>query len=181
MFWRVSRLAPVALCDSRFFRTQVSRTVPVLPTVFNDTNLTGLRPTTRIALKKNPRGAPYPLQLSGGLWTFVQRARVRQFSLAPLPCYHGLTRLRLFTGSTLAGRPGAGFVVPALLLTGTSSISARRPCFHVALTFDAWGDGNGVEGGVTAPGAPMRQSLRHGDATTTLPRQRNYAHAAAAV
>ena len=110
MLWRVSRLAPAADCDSRFFRTQVSRTVPVLPTIFINTNLTGLRPTTRVTLRKSPRGTPYPLQLSVRRRTCVRRARVRQFSLAPLPPFDGLNRLRLFTGSTLAGRPGAGFL-----------------------------------------------------------------------
>lgn len=46
----------------------------------------------------------YPARLG----TCVPRARVRQFSLAPLPSYNGLSSLQLVTGCTVAGTPWVG-------------------------------------------------------------------------
>jgi hypothetical protein len=71
--------------------------------------------------------------------------------------------------------------IPALLSTGSSGISSRRPRVHVALTFMAW-----WMRAMESKAALQLPALRCGSrnalhVTATLPRQLHYEHAAAAV
>lgn len=84
----------------------------------------------------------YPVKLSAGLAACATRARVRQFSLAPLPCFHGLSSLRLVTGSTLSGNPRAGLFTSSPIDRHVAAFPPRS-CVRVAQSL-AW---NGVEGG----------------------------------
>lgn len=162
MFWQVSRLAPVAHRrnggGSRFSQTQVSRTVPVLPTIFINTNLNGLMAAHTHHTQKEPsRGPVSALAIRGAFDLRRMRPGAPVLPCTPvtLPSPHQTAALHRFDPR---GPPRGRTWIPALLSTGSPGISSRRPRVHVALTFVAWCcEGNGVEGGIAAPSAPLRQ------------------------
>ena len=161
MFWRVSRLALATSRRSangnRFFQTQVSRTVPVLPTILIDTNLNG-------SMAAHTQSHSERL-LEGALIRFSYQGGSGLASNAPGCASSPLHPCRVTTASPDCGsspvRPSRAAPwqdsIPALLSTGSPGICSRRPCVHVALTCMAWCESNGVEGGIAAPSAPMRQ------------------------
>ena len=138
MLWQVSCLAPVAHRrsgnDSRFSQTQVSRTVPVPPTILINTNLTGLvADHTRHTQKEPSRGPSSALAISEALDLRPARpgAPVLPCTPAALPRPQQTAALHPFDPR---GPPRGRTSIPAHSSTGSPDISFRRPCVHVALT-----------------------------------------------
>lgn len=102
--------------------------------IFNNTNLTGLRPTTRITLRKNPRGPLIRFSFQGGDGL---ASNAPGCASSPLhPCRITTASPDCGSSPVLPSRAAPWQdSIPAHLLTGTSGISSRWPCFHVALTF----------------------------------------------
>ena len=165
MFWQVSCLALAALRSDRFSQTQVSRTVPVLPTILINTNLNGLEAVHTHHTQKDSSSEPVSASaFREALDLRPARSGAPEFPLHPCD----VTVTSPDRGSALVrpsrAAPGRDLNTrtPIDKLTG---ISARRPCVHVAPTFIAWCEGNGVEGGDCSPqrsvaAAVTRNALR---------------------